>query len=92
MIMKQEIKLPVYYDEGSGSFFDQEGKRIADMRGWGWIQSGRTLEDAAKYQDELAQNIAAGINQTLNPVTPTKGVGAPGDYNPEQVTEYKEQN
>ena len=56
----ETIKWPVYYDQGSQFVFDQDGRMICDIRGWGWIQ--KLGPDAGAMQDALGQNITDHIN------------------------------
>lgn len=54
-----KIKFPCYYDEMGQFIFDEDGKMICDIRGWGWIQK---LEDAQQKQDALGKKICEMIN------------------------------
>lgn len=59
----EHIKFPVYYDDMGQKIFDQDGKQIVDVRGWGWIQ--KIDEDEKKsgaLQDSLGEEIARMIN------------------------------
>ena len=55
-----EIKYPVTYDEGSQSISDAEGKKLLDVRGWGWMQK---FEQGAEMQDAFGNEIAGAINE-----------------------------
>lgn len=55
-----EVKFPCYYDKDSQMIFDQEGRLICDVRGWGWIQ--KLGEDAEKMQDAMGEDICRLFN------------------------------
>lgn len=58
-----KISWPVYYDDNGQFIFDQKGKMIGEIRGWGWIQKlGENELEAAKIQAELGEKITELIN------------------------------
>lgn len=46
----------------SQKVFDQDGKMIVDVRGWGWIQK---LDNAASRQDAVTNLIVDLLNEKL---------------------------
>lgn len=58
----KNIKFPVEYSSLGTYINDADGKMIADVRGWGWIQK---LENPEKTQDEIGEFIAKAINEKL---------------------------
>ena len=59
-IVLTRVKWPVYYDQMSQMVFDQDGKMLVDVRGWGWIQKLGTNAD--KMQDALGEKVTELIN------------------------------
>lgn len=55
-----EIKYPVEYSSLGTYINDADGKMIADVRGWGWIQK---LENPEELQDSIGKAIADSINR-----------------------------
>lgn len=56
----KELKLPIKFH--SGYFFDADGRMIAQMRGWGWMQY---LDNAEDLQDNIGEWIAQKINNQI---------------------------
>lgn len=54
------IKFPVVYSSLGTYIYDAEGKMIADVRGWGWIQK---MKHPEQVQDNMGQFIADAINE-----------------------------
>lgn len=54
------VKWPVYYDPMSQVVFDQDGKMLVDVRGWGWIQ--KLGPNAGEMQDALGEKVTELIN------------------------------
>lgn len=67
--IKQLVKYPVSYSPLGTYINDADGKMIADVRGWGWIQK---LENPEKTQDEIGEFIALAINDKLAQSQSTK--------------------
>lgn len=66
---EQEIKLlppikgPFRYDElGGGYIWDANGRMIANVRGWGWIQY---MDDPEERQDTLGKFLAEALTEKL---------------------------
>lgn len=59
---KLPIKFPVEYSSLGTYINDADGKMIADVRGWGWIQK---LEDPENLQDSIGVFIAQAINEKI---------------------------
>lgn len=57
-----KIKFPCYYDQGSQFVFDQDGKMLVDIRGWGWIQKLGNQGEAGAMQDAFGLKICELIN------------------------------
>lgn len=53
-------KKPFYYDKDSQFIFDQDGKMIIDIRGWGWIQK---LDNPESRQDEVGNMFVTFLNE-----------------------------
>ena len=73
-----KIKWPCYYDKHSQFVFDQDGKMIIDIRGWGWIQ--KLGPDAEKMQDAFGERIVELIN-SMKPASTSNSVSC--DHPPE---------
>lgn len=58
------IKGPIEYRAPGQYLYDAEGKMIANVRGWGWIQYLK-VEDPEAVQDSLGQFIAEAISEKL---------------------------
>ena len=56
------IKHPVAYSDLGTYINDAEGKMIAGVRGWGWIQK---LPDPENLQDDIGKFIAEAINEKI---------------------------
>lgn len=59
----QNIKLPVWYDSVTQVIMDAEDKLVCEIRGWGWIQYGRTEPGGMIYQDTIGKALADGFNK-----------------------------
>jgi len=56
----KEIEFPVYYDDMGQFIFDQDGRMLIDVRGWGWIQ--KLGPDADKMQAAFGKKLCEMIN------------------------------
>ena len=56
------VKYHVEYHDMGSYINDADGKMIADVRGWGWIQK---LDNPEETQDEIGEFIAQAINEKL---------------------------
>ena len=56
------IKTPVTYSSLGTYINGADGRMIADVRGWGWIQK---LDNPMTTQDEIGMFIAEAINEKL---------------------------
>lgn len=54
------IKFPVTYSPLGTYIDDADGKMIADVRGWGWIQK---LDNSEQVQDDIGQFIVDALNE-----------------------------
>lgn len=61
---KIPITGPIEYRQAGQYLYDAEGKMIANVRGWGWIQYLK-VEDPEAVQDEIGQFIAEAISEKL---------------------------
>jgi hypothetical protein len=56
---------PFHFD--TVAIFDSKGHRVCDMRGWGFLTGGGSLnlpeDEAAKIQDAMGEKIAALMNK-----------------------------
>lgn len=57
------LKAPIEYKHGY--FYTADGKMIAQVRGWGWIQYKGDLEETAKLQDDIGEFIASAITKAV---------------------------
>lgn len=58
----KNIAYPVSYSSLGTYINDANGKMVADVRGWGWIQK---LKHPEKTQDEIGQFIVDAINEKI---------------------------
>jgi hypothetical protein len=53
------------------SIFDSKGHRVFDVRGWGFLTGGNSLnlpeDEAAKIQDAIGERVAALMNKDAGP-------------------------
>jgi hypothetical protein len=66
--LEQEVlrlfKLPLYYDKHCQSIFDQDTKKVADVRAWGFLQY---KDSGDKIQDKLGEMLVEAFNKKHPP-------------------------
>lgn len=56
------LKFPLEYDSDGQCIVDRLGRRVADIRGWAWIQK---LDNPEERQDAIGELIALLLNETI---------------------------
>jgi hypothetical protein len=61
---------PFRYERLGPSIFDNQGHKVLDLRGWGFLTGGGSLnlpeDEAAKIQDAIGEKITALMNEDVD--------------------------